>query len=153
MLAYAQRSSMGKQYLVVRTHDEHENGKNLIAEAYCGHHTNITIFYDLEHSSSFTFPSHISIDINSVHNTHTSTWAILAHLLSYISSSSSSPSSPSGGKSPTSHRSGLTKTPQFLPHWKYLFPLIEPSFLPVGSSRAMPIQLPMPPGISGTGPM
>jgi hypothetical protein len=71
----------------------------------------------------------------------------------YNSSMSSSPNSSRGGKSPASHLSGLTNTPQLVPHSKYFFPLMEPSFLPVGSSSVTPIQLPMPPGISGTGPM
>ncbi|KAF2660207.1 hypothetical protein K491DRAFT_701794 [Lophiostoma macrostomum CBS 122681] len=58
----------------------------------------------------------------------------------------------SGGKSPASHLSGRTKTPQLMLHWKYFFPLTEPSFFPVGSSRVTPIQLPRP-GISGTAPI
>lgn len=69
----------------------------------------------------------------------------------YNSSISSSPKS-RAGKSPASHRSGRTKTPQLLPHSKYRFPLTDPSFLPVGSSSVTPIQTPMP-GISGTAPI
>jgi hypothetical protein len=67
------------------------------------------------------------------------------------SSMSSSPRS-SSGKSPASHRSGRTKTPQLLPHSKYRLPLTDPSFLPVGSSSVTPTQTPIP-GISGTAPM
>ncbi len=65
-------------------------------------------------------------------------------------SSSSRPSSP---QSPTSTLSALTKIPLFFSHWKYLSPLTLPSFLPVGSSSAMPIHgAPDRPGRDGIGP-
>lgn len=67
-------------------------------------------------------------------------------------SSRSSSNSSKTGKSPASQRSGLTNTPQLLPHSKYRLPLTDPSFLPVGSSSVTPIQAPMP-GISGTRPV
>lgn len=74
--------------------------------------------------------------------------------LQYQISSISSAKSSSTGKSPTSTRSGRTKTPQLGLQSKYLAPATVPSFLPVGSSSAMPIHgCPGRPGICGTGPM
>ena len=73
-------------------------------------------------------------------------------LLDHISSkSSSSSSNPNSFQSPTSTRSGLTKTPYCGSQSKYLVPPTLPSFFPAGSSNFTPTQGPGP-GSSGIKP-
>ena len=90
--------------------------------------------------------------ITCVNATYNITYSFPPHHISSISLPSSS--SPNSGNSPTSTLSALTKTPLFLPHWKYRSPDgTLPSFLPTGSSSVMPIQgAPGGPGREGMGP-